>query len=285
MKNFAGIFIGSVLVFSAGYFFINTFNTRVGDELIIYFLDVGQGDAVFIQTPSGNNFLIDSGFNNLATKNIFKYINWFERSIGGFLITHSDTDHAGGAPSIFSSFKVENLFLSNIYKQTPLIEEINKLAVKERSNLITVEEEDRIVLDHKNNIYFEVLSPSNLLKDSEVNDRSVVLKLIYKNTSIIFTGDASIGVEKYLVSVYGENLNSDILKVGHHGSKTSTSEEFIGFVSPKYAIISAGKENDFGHPHQEVLDILNSFEVQVLQTKDRATIVARSDGNKLWIED
>ena len=112
-------------------------------------------------------------------------------------------------------------------------------------------------LDLENNIYLEVLFPDNsFLKESiDINDQSLVLRLVFKEICFLFNGDVSKTIEKYLITNYQDGLDCNVLKVGHHGSNTSTSEEFVGFVSPEYGVISSGKENKFGHPHQEVLDL------------------------------
>ena len=117
----------------------------------------------------------------------------------------------------------------------------------------------------------------------DTNDASIVAKLVYGNTSFLFTGDSPKKIEEYLVFIDKENLDVDVLKAGHHGSKTSSSESFIGYTSPEYAIISAGENNRYGHPHKEVLDILEKFGAQILRTDELETIIIESDGENIEI--
>ena len=137
----------------------------------------------------------------------------------------------------------------------------------------------RIVLDH--GVVFDVLFPDRDPHGMETNDASVVGRLTYGDTSFLFTGDAPIKIEEYLTMLDVRSLDADVLKVGHHGSKTSTGNRFVGAVSPRYAVISAGKDNSYGHPHQEVLEVLAAHDLEVLVTAQEGTIVFESDGTNL----
>lgn len=132
--------------------------------------------------------------------------------------------------------------------------------------------------------YLEVLFPDRDVSGVSTNDGSIVGRLVYGKTSIMFTGDAPQNVEKYLTLLDSKNLKSDVLKVGHHGSRTSSSEEFVGFISPTYAVISDGKGNSYGHPHKETLATLEKFGVDILRTDQVGTIVMESDGEKVVLQ-
>lgn len=248
-------------------------------NLKVTFLDVGQGDSILIEAPNRNQILIDTGPNKKVLKSLGEVLPIYDKSLDGILLTHPDLDHIGGTIPLFDIFDIEYLFTSSSSKETDVTEEIDKL---KKTKKIFLARKDKIIIDPINNVVLEILFPDDSFNTDDANDRSIVAKLTYGETCFLFTGDASRMVELYLTSKYGDYLNCDVLKVGHHGSKTSTSEEFLGFVSPDYGIISAGQENKFGHPDQEVLDILNNFDIEILNTADLGNIIFESDGVNLW---
>jgi len=130
-------------------------------------------------------------------------------------------------------------------------------------------------------VYFDVLFPDRDVSNADSNDASIVGRLSYKDTHVILTGDAPKWIERHLVSLGGGEIESDILKVGHHGSRTSSEEQFVGFVSPSYAVISAGCDNRYGHPHQDVLDTLGRFGIEVRSTCEEGTILFETDGHTI----
>jgi len=140
-----------------------------------------------------------------------------------------------------------------------------------------------IWLDKKHGVGFQILFPDRNISGLATNDGSIVGRLVYGDTSIMFTGDSPENVEHYLVSLDDKNLKSDVLKVGHHGSRTSTSKEFVGFVSPTYATISLGQGNSYGHPHKETLDTLEKFDIKTLRTDQQGTITIESDGKNIEV--
>jgi competence protein ComEC len=139
----------------------------------------------------------------------------------------------------------------------------------------------KVILDDEAGVYINILFPDRDASGMKTNDGSIVARLVYGNTSVMLTGDSPQPIENYLTSVDGKNLKSDVLKVGHHGSRTSTGVQFLGFVEPTYAVISDGKGNSYGHPHKETLDTLNKFNVKVFRTDELGTIVMKSDGEKV----
>ena len=282
MKNtMYKVFIFFVLFFIIFYLFSYVHKKR-GDIMTVYFLDVGQGDSILIEAPGGSQLLIDAGLNSKVLKSLGEVLPFFDRSIDTILISHPDADHIGGFPEILSTYKVFNLIHGNIFKDNLLSLEIkNKFS---DSDISVVESGDIVVIDSKYNIYLEIFHPSDLFHDYDKNDASLVMRLVYGEVEFMFSGDASIEIENYITTNFKEKLESDVLKIGHHGSRTSTSDLFLGFVRPHTAVISVGSENKFGHPHEEVLKRLEEFGVNVLQTKELGTIVLETDGEEFWLK-
>jgi competence protein ComEC len=286
-KRLIKILAGNVflLILCIVIFFQNFNDEKV---LKVYFLDVGQGDSILIETPNGTQVLIDAGANNKVVNELSQIIPFFDRAIDIIIPTHSDLDHVGGFPEILRRFEIKNYFDSGFVDEDDLNTEIKLLVQNEKNiNVKKISRGDSIVLDKENNISFEVLWPNPNYETDDNNERSIVLQLDYGKTSFLFTGDASSKIEKILM----ENSNStnildiDVLKAGHHGSKTSSSLEFLEKTSPELTIISAGKENKFGHPNKETLDNLAKVNSQIKNTAEIGRILIKSDGEKYWLDE
>lgn len=249
-----------------------------GDELLkVVFLNVGQGDSIYIETPSGKQFLIDGGENKTAQRKLSEILPFYDTTLDGIFMTHTDKDHSGGLFDILQNLQVKNVFNSGLFNA----EEI-RLGLQD---LFSVSEEMSLregdVIDFGDGVFLEVLWPPRVIADvslKDSNDFSLVLRLVFGENSFIFMGDAPKQVENYIISKYGTLLDIDVLKVGHHGSKTSTSEEFLSATTPELSIISAGKDNSYGHPHREVLDLLNNFNSKILETSEIGNIFICTDG-------
>jgi len=250
-----------------------------GSLMTVAFLDIGQGDSIFIETPSGKQVLIDSGPNKKVLRELAKQMTFYDRSIDIIIESHPDMDHIGGFPAILNAYDIDFVFSSGVGCETAICEVLDEAILVEgiEEQILTRGE----IIDLGDEIYLEVLFPDRDASEFEPNMASLVLKLIYGETSFLLTGDSPKAIEEYLISLDGKKLNVDVLKLGHHGSKTSTGEYFVGMISPEVAVISVGKENRYGHPNQEVLDILNNFETKVLRTDELGTIIIQSDGKKL----
>lgn len=246
-------------------------------NLQVSFLDVGQGDAIFIEAPSQMQVIIDTGPNGKILEALNNKISFFDQSIDAVILTHPDLDHIGGTIDLFNSYEIPLLISATSSKQTDATEEIKTLSVERKE----VKEGDILMIDPEKNIYLEILHPETDYISVDSNDQSIVAKLIFNQTCFIFMGDASKEVEMKIIKKYSDKIKCDVLKVGHHGSHTSSEEKFIGFVAPKYAIISAGKDNKFGHPHQEVIDTLSKFNAEILNTADLGNITFWSDGKTI----
>jgi len=249
------------------------------DKLKVAFFDVGQGDSVFIETPNGNQILIDGGPDKKVLRELSKIMSFYDKTIDMVVTTHPDEDHIGGLPAVFEGYEISTFIEPGVTSDSNTYKLLKELVKKEKSKQILAR--SGMIFDLSGDIYLEILFPDRDVSGLDTNDASIIAKLTYDKNSFLFTGDSPQKIENYIISLYGDKLKSDVLKVGHHGSKTSSSESFIGFVSPEYAVISAGKNNKYGHPHQEVLDLLNKFDSNILKTFESGTIIFETDGEVL----
>ena len=244
------------------------------ENLKVHFIDVGQGDAVFLEFPNGDTMLIDAGEKEYGTT-VSEYIKNLGYNTVSYIIgTHPHSDHIGGLAEIIRGFNIGSVYLPKASSTTKTFEDLLD-AIKDKGLLINTAKAGAVIIE-KDNLKAEVLSP---VKDeyTDLNDYSVVLKITYINNSFLFTGDAEAGVEADIE----RNLSADVLKVGHHGSSTSSSKAFLEKVSPKYAVISCGSDNKYGHPHIEVINRLKKLNVTILRTDIHGNIVLSSDGNNI----
>lgn len=262
------------------------------NELTVAFLDIGQGDAIFIESPSGNQLLIDAGPNRNILRELGKVVPFYDRSIDIVLATHPDADHIGGMVDVLEKYKV-NLFIEpGVNSDTSLYQELeSRIKNYESSNKIRrIEARRGMVVDLGGGAILEILFPITDPGGMETNTSSIVARLVYGENEFLLTGDSPSNIEEYLVSQNCKEKNcplgleADVLKAGHHGSKTSTSDLFVRAVAPKYAVISAGRDNRYGHPHQEVLNILTQHKIQILRTDQEGRIIFESDGVNLKIK-
>ncbi len=277
---------------------------RRGEMMTVAFLDIGQGDSIYIEAPNGNQIIFDGGPNGKILSELGKILPFYDRSIDAIVVTNPDKDHFAGFIDVLDRYKVEKFFETGTKNKTSVYAELEKAVKKEGAEKIIATRGMKFVLDQERNIYIEVLFPETVDAAKNSNDGSLVARLIYGQTAVMLTGDATKKVEDRVVelaetvasvvpgnavsgvvSESDENiLKSDILKVGHHGSKTSTGENFIKKVLPRYAVISSGRNNKYGHPNEETLDTLKKFDVNILRTDERGTIVMRSDGKSLHLK-
>jgi len=255
-----------------------------GGILTVAFLDIGQGDAIYIEAPNGNQMLIDGGPPKTILSALRSVMPFYDRSIDMLLVTNPDKDHMGGFIDVLNSYRVGKVVEPGTESPTATYAELEKTMAARGVSKLLARRGETIWLDKKHGVGFHVLFPDRDVSGLARNDGSIVGKLIYGNTSVMFTGDAPQAIEHYLVSLDGKKLKSDVLKVGHHGSRTSTSEEFVGFISPTYAAISDGLGNKYGHPHKETLDTLAKFNVKIFRTDQLGTIVMKMDGENIKIK-
>lgn len=279
-KNFKYYFVGLLFLLTLFVWYAVFAETR--DGLLIAFLDVGQGDAIFIEAPNGNQVLLDAGPNNKVLRELSKIMPFYDRSIDMLIESHPDKDHIGGFVEVLRRYNVGLAMEPGVRSKSAAYKELNNLIAKKNIRKILARRGMRV--DFGDGVYLNILFPDRDLSNVNTNTASIIAKLVYGKTSFLLTGDSPKAIENYLVSIDGKRLKSDVLKVGHHGSRTSASELFFGYVSPRYAIILAGKNNRYGHPHKETIDLLNQFEIPILSTINLGTIKIKSDGEKLTVE-
>ena len=271
-----------LLVLVVGYFTTNTDNTTSGyennsnsSEVLVYFIDVGQADAIYIK-DGNSNMMIDAG-NNADGKLLVKYLQSLNVKNFKYVVgTHAHEDHIGGMDDIINNFKIDNFYMPEAISTSKTFEDVLDALDKNKVTFQTPKIGDKFTLENTN---FEVLSIGN--DTSDLNDTSLVLKMSYNNTCDLFMGDASSNVEKNLLN---KDIDCQVLKVGHHGSRYSSSDEFIKKVNPTYGIIMVGKDNKYGHPTKKALDILNKYKVTIHRTDEEGTIVMHLKGNDISFE-
>jgi len=253
-------------------------------NLEVDFLDVGQGDAILIKTPYEQNILIDGGPDNKVLSELGRHLSFFDKNIDLVILTHPHTDHVIGLVEILRRYKVKKVLLTEVKNNSPpylaFLEEIKKQNIEEER----ADGPFDIALGQ--DLDLKVLYPLNDISQrnfEDLNDSSIVAKLIYKNNSFLFTGDAGEAVEKDLLD-NKIDVAADVLKVGHHGSKYGTTQDFLDAVKPQYAVIEVGKDNEFGHPHLRTLDRLKQNNVFIFRTDWQGAIIFSSDGNNLKIK-
>ena len=275
-KKIISSIIGIIVVLLAGYFGIDlTQDSKVpkDSELMISYMDVGQGDAAYIKV-NGNDILIDAGprsnSKELLEQLKAKNIDDFELVIA----THPHEDHIGGMVDVFKEYEVKAFYSPKITHTTKTYENLVK-AVKDEG-LKTKELKGGMVIDLGEGAKFEVFTPQKS-EYEELNDYSPIMKLSFGDTSYLFTGDAEKLAEEEALAKYKNSLDSDVIKFGHHGSSSSSSNAFIEAVSPKYGIISCAKDNKYGHPHRETLDIIKKYNIKTFRTDTDGEIILTSD--------
>lgn len=275
---------------------VATLNLLEEKKLKLYFVDVGQGDCTYLKTPSEKNILIDGGGNrdkekyDVGKKVLFPYLlDRRVKKLDYIIVSHFDADHAQGLEAVIQNIKVKNIIVCKQASNSALYQEIIKLCKKKNVNIITVKRGQNIKIDKY--VYFEILHPGNIMLDDGkggLNANAIVAKMYCtiknKTTTVMFTGDIEEKAEEELVKIYGDKLKADILKVAHHGSKTSSTAEFLKCVSPKIALIGVGKDNTFGHPNSGVLSRLENINAKIYRTDKLGEITVTISKNKTSIK-
>ena len=256
---------------------IATLLPPISAPLRVHFIDVGQGDAILIQAPDGEVGLIDGGE---AGSGVVQYLqNSGITHLDLVIATHPHEDHIGGLVEVLNAFPVDRVITNGVKHTTLTYEHFLDAIISSKAEYVEVKRGDTISLGDLN---FSVLSPVDNT-DEDLNDGSLVLRLVYGKISFLFTGDAQPEAEDNMLTT-GLDVNATILKVAHHGSRTGSPLTFITAINPQVAIYSAGSGNDYGHPHPETLDVLVSVGSKIYGTDINGTIVVTTDGNEYSIK-
>lgn len=277
-KKYGFFFFISLLFLTTIFiFYLDWQNSHRG--LTFAMLDIGQGDGLFIESPTGTQILIDSGPPRKILSQLARVMSPFDRYIDSIIVTNPDQDHIGGFLDVLKVYKVGKVFESGTYNDSKTYQNL-ELEIKSK-NIPNILVRKGMRLDIGGGAVIDILFPDRDISTWDTNDGSIVAKLTYGKTSVMLTGDATTKTEKIILEESSKDqLQSTILKVGHHGSRTSTSYEFVKAISPTYAVISDGKDNKYGHPHQDTLDTLTQFGVKIFRTDLLGTIIMKSGGEK-----
>jgi competence protein ComEC len=273
-KNLVYFFLIPALVLTIA---VNYFTQQDQRDWLLHvnFFNIGQGDAFLITTYQGNQVLIDGGPGNKVLEELSEVMPFKDRVIEMMVLTHPHADHVEGLIPVLARYQVKKILLPNLEYDSDSYQEFLTAVENESAEVVYAKQGQRFYLD--NATVLDILHPrvDEKHKPADVNDESIVARLIFGKTKMLFTGDAGIGIEKPLIGKF--NLDADLLKIGHHGSKHSTSQEFLEQVTPEYSVIQVGK-NNYGHPAKEVLEKLYRIKSKIFRTDQESDIEFVSDG-------
>ena len=245
-------------------------------KLIVHFLDVGQGDSIFIELPNGRTMLVDAG-ENYHGQGIIDYVQTIGyHKLDYVVATHPHEDHIGSMPYIVRNFEIGSIYMPDVTANTATFESLLKaikakgLRVKNGRTGVHIIKDGELTAD--------IIAPDKP-DESNLNNSSIVLLLTFGNVSYLLTGDA----ETKELNAIRADMHATVLKAGHHGSKTSTTQTLLKKISPSVTVISCGKNNDYGHPHAEVLKMLKSANSSVYRTDRDQTVIVATDGSSLTV--
>ena len=260
---------------------ISVFSLSPNYELHVTFFDVGQGDSIFIETYRGNQILIDGGPDATVLSKLGRELPFYDRTIDLMVLTHPHADHVSGLLEVLKRYRVGRVLITNVSHDTNVYKQFLDEIKKQNISITLAQAGQQIWLDDAT--VLSVLLPQEFLSGKtvkDVNESSVVTRLSFGSIDFILTGDAGIINERAMIAG-GYTIDSEVLKVGHQGSRTSTDPGFLQAVSPDYAVISVGEDNRYGHPHQEVVDRLEASNLELLRTDKDGDVKFTSDGTIL----
>jgi len=278
-KKIALVIVLIALVFIVSYFYSNYYKI-MPDEfygmLQVHYVDVGQGDSTLVVDPSGDTLLIDAG-TSYNSASLLKYLSALKiNEIDYFIITHYHDDHMGGADEVIDALNVKNMIIPDVTLDSSAYKKLMKSIYEEEAAIYYAAPGDVYEIGQTD---ITLLAPLEITDNGKNND-SIIIRVDYGESSFLFTGDAEAKAERAALKNMGvDAFDTDVLQAGHHGSRTSSSDEFLDAVSPMCVIISCGADNDYGHPHSETLDKYAERDISVYRTDLEDDILILSDGN------
>lgn len=283
MKNIKFVTILFLLLISCSFYScnLNLYNNNdLSKEMIVHYIDVGQGDCILIQV-NNKNLLIDSGPSS-NRKNLLTYLNKLKINKLDYIVaTHPHEDHIGNMDTIIKRYTIGEFYAPKVTHTSTTFENMVS-ALIDKNLKINILKKGSTGIDLGENTKIQVFSPAEDMYSDNLNDYSPIIKIEFLNTSFLFTGDAESYTEQQVL-LENNNLKCDIIKIGHHGSSTSTSPNFLSAVNPSIAIISVGDSNSYGHPTLDTLSLLESMNISTIRTDINGTIIVTSDGNNINI--
>lgn len=270
-----GLLLMAVIVATASFLLWSLVSVLTMHAFRVHFFDVGQGDAILVRTEGGQNILIDGGPDRSIVYKLEKVLPWYDRTIDVMVLTHPHADHVAGLIEVAKRYHVARVVSTGMAHTTPEYLAWLDLLKKKKLAAASFKEGDTLMLDHRAKL--TALAPPknmNLGQVKDLNDTSLVLFVETPNIKILLTGDAQELIEKDMLATHEDFLQHvDVLKVGHHGSRNATTKDFLDIVKPRYAIISAGAKNQFGHPHLETLARLRAAGADIFRTDESGDII------------
>lgn len=247
--------------------------------LQVHFIDVGQGDSTLIITPDKKTVLIDAGDEQHSSRTTGYIKSQGIDKLDLVIATHPDADHIGGMDKIIKNFDIGMFSMPLVSKDTKQYKEIKQELKNKKLKNKPLYTGDGLSIGK--DVKLQILSPQKNRTYSDTNEYSIVARLLYKEVSFLFMADATMENEIAIINDF-DDIRADVLKLGHHGSSTSTSDYFLGKVNPSIGVISCGKNNKYGHPHKEVMNLLEKYNIMIFRTDEQGSIVLKSDGYKIY---
>jgi len=281
MKNLIKIISGLIIIvlILLGYLLFQ----ELDKNLQVIFFDVGQGDAILIKTPNNQKILIDGGPDNIIVNKIGRYFNFFDKTIDLMILTHAHSDHLVGLVEVLKRYQVKKVLYNGAVHTTPEYFEWLRLIKEKKISLEIAKTGQEIIFS--SDLKLKIIYPLENLTNKQfedLNQTSIVSLLTFKNTNFLFMGDLPQAEEEEMLKSYPD-LKAEIIKIGHHGSKYSTSDELLRAVDPKVAIIQVGKDNKFGLPALITLKKLERKNINILRTDQQGDIIIKSNNKRSWV--
>ena len=290
LKEYGKVFFAVLLIVISCFLAVRLYSVLTPQKLEVSFLDVGQGDAIFVRTPNGHTMLIDGGVDTRVLERLAQRLSYFDTTIDVMVATHADADHITGLIPVLQKYDVSHVVMSPLSGHTGIFYELVQEIENENTTSHVAKEGDVISFD--DGVTVRVLYPQNTFHGNEkdqpageagTNDASVCILITYGSESVLLTGDLPSAYERKLISEYLPR-NVTIYKAGHHGSKYSSGDVLLSYVRPEYVVISAGKDNRYGHPNPEAVGRLKVYSQEILSTIEKGTITFLLDGTGVAVE-